>query len=70
MERTKLATDVVSVRIFVYDKNTQILIHDFLVDYDFPKAWSFGMRFRKMKEICEKVGHTYPTREFRFKLPA
>ena len=70
MERTKLATDVVSVHIFVYDKNTQILIQDFLVDYDFPKSWSFGMRFRKMKEICGKVGCKYPTREFRFKLPA
>lgn len=69
MERTKLATELVSVHVFVYDKNTQILIQDFFVDYKFPKSWSFGMRLRKMKEICGNVGCKYPTREFKFKLP-
>lgn len=69
MERTKLATELVSVHIFVYDKSKQILVQDFLIDYEFPKAWSFGMRFCKMKGICNKVGKEYPTREFRFKLP-
>ena len=70
MVRTKLATELVSVHIFVYNRNTQNLVQDFFVDYEFPKAWSFGMRFRKMKETCNKVGREHPAREFRFKLPA
>ena len=69
MEKTKLATELVSVHIFVYDKNTQILVSDFFVDYEFPRGWNDCMRFRKMKEICGNVGREYPTREFRFKLP-
>ena len=70
MERTKLATEFVNVNFKVYDCNTQICTEEFSMECEFPKGWSFAMRWRKLKSYCDYLHRCkYPTREFRFELP-
>ena len=66
---TKLATEFVDVRFKVYDCNTQICTEEFSMQCEFPKGWTYSMRFIKLKSYCGYLHRKYTTREFRFELP-
>lgn len=69
MERTRLATEFVDVNFKVYDCNTQICVEEFSMECEFPKGWTYSMRFIKLKSYCNYLHRKYTTREFRFNLP-